>query len=217
MKSSGAEKPLLGLLGLALLLWLFSQALERRLDGAELARLYQGGFARSSVKLIAAADAAPFEIELLKRRLERADAICRFDPERLRATPPFLLADDGRFWPAVSDVHPPAAMDLSWDDGESGRLDVRPERAPAWHAALRSKELVQPDWSPYSGLVAYYDLGRVWIADVGGRRFQSLVQEPLLDEGGVLKFSADGTALAFYFYADRTWKAQDLYVLVEQP
>jgi hypothetical protein len=64
--------------------------------------------------------------------------------------------------------------------------------------------------------VAYYDLGRVWIVDVTGKRYQSLVQEPLLDEGGILKFSADGTALAFYFSADESLLAQNLYVLAEE-
>jgi hypothetical protein len=213
--SSAADRPWLGLLGLLLLGWAGHRAAQRRLDARELARLYQAGFCRGSVALLTEADCAPVEAAVLRRRLERAQTVSRYDPERLRATRPFALADDGRFWPASANVGPGAFMSVSWDGEESGRLELRPFDAPAWSAPLRSRQLVQPDWSASSGLVAYYDLGRVWIADVRGRKFQSLVQEPELEQGGMLRFSGDGTALAFYAHSQRRWMAQDLYVLKE--
>lgn len=216
MKSSDAEpRPWLGLLGLAFFAWLGWQAGRSDLDARQLAGIYQAGFARVAVKLIPLAHIAPTQADVLRRSLERADVVCSYDLEHLRAVPPFALADDGRFWTAMSDIHPRATMELRWDGSESGSLTIRPQGLPAWQVPLRSKDLVRPDWSPYSGLVAYYDLGRVWIADVQGKKFQSLVQEPLLDEGGRLRFSADGTSLAFYFHADRNWKGQYLYVLKE--
>jgi hypothetical protein len=200
----------LGLLGAAL-------CVQRSLSAPELARSYQYGFAEAAVTLgqSQSANATGEEQAVLTRRLERARIVSAYDPERLRAVPPFTLVNDGRFWPYAGDVHPRASMELRWDGAESGQLTVRPYGLAPWSAPLRSKRLVRPDWSPFSNLVAYYDLGRVWIVDIQGRRFQSLVQEPLLDEGGVLRFSADGTALAFYFNADQTWKAQDLYVLAQ--
>jgi hypothetical protein len=207
----------MGLLGIALAAYLALVFCQHRLDGADLTRIYQAGFARSAVRLLPVSDASPRQALELRRRIERADIVCTFDPERLRATPPYLLVDDGRFWPATNDAHPLASMDLRWDGTESGELTVRPENGREWKAPLRSKGLVQPDWSAYSGLVAYYDLGRVWIVDVGGKRYQSIVQEPLLDEGGILKFSADGTALQFYFHADKVGMAQELYVLEGRP
>lgn len=204
-----------GLLGLALGAVLALAFCQRRADGALLADLYQAGFARSAVRLLPLSGASPQEAAELRARLSRADIVCSFDPEHLRATPPFAVDADSRFWPATNDFHPPAQIDVEWDGEESGELTVQPEQGPEWKAPLRSKGLVEPDWSPYSGLVAYYDLGRVWIVDVKGKRYQSLVQEPLLDEGGILKFSADGTALAFYFHADKSLLAQNLYVLAE--
>ena len=179
MKSSGASLPRLGLLGLVLLAWAGQRATLRRLDAPELARLYQAGFCRGSVALLAAADCAPVEAAVLRRRLERAETVSRYDPERLRATRPFAVADDGRFWPASANVGPAAFLRLDWEGEESGRLELRPFDAPAWNAPLRSRQLVQPDWSATSGLVANYDLGRVWIADVRGRKFQSLLSAPL--------------------------------------
>jgi len=190
-----------GLLGLALGAVLALAFCQRRADGALLADLYQAGFARSAVRLLPLSGASPQEAAELRARLSRADIVCSFDPEHLRATPPFAVDADSRFWPATNDFHPPAQIDVEWDGEESGELTVQPEQGPEWKA--------------YSGLVAYYDLGRVWIVDVKGKRYQSLVQEPLLDEGGILKFSADGTALAFYFHADKSLLAQNLYVLAE--
>jgi hypothetical protein len=105
---------------------------------------------------------------------------------------------------------------VDWDGEESGQIQIRPIGAPAWRQPTRSQGLVLPDWSAMSGLVAYYDLGRVWIADVKGRKHQSLVQEPQLEQGGQLRFSADGTALAFYYSGAQRWISQDLYVLVEK-
>jgi hypothetical protein len=214
---SSAETPVLGLLGLALgaLAALFFS--RQAISGADLVRLYQDGFARAAIRLLPLSSATTHEADVLRRLQERADVVCAFDPERLRATPPFVLADNGRFWPAANDFHPSARIQVRWDGSESGELSVWPEEGPPWRAALRSKGMVQPDWSPYSGLVAYYDLGRVWIVDVTGKRYQSLVQEPLLDEGGVLKFSADGTALEFYFHANKSWMGQHLFVLQESP
>jgi hypothetical protein len=216
LKSSNAERLITGLLGLGLLALGLRQAGLRRVNAAELSRLYQAGFCRSSVALLAMADCAPVEAAELRRRLDRADTVRRFDPERLRATKPFAVSDDGRFWPASASVGPSAALELRWDGEESGSLQVQPYDAPAWSAPLRSRQLVRPDASAYSGLVAYYDLGRVWIADVRGRKFQSLVQEPLLEQGGVLRFSADGTALEFYARTAGRWQAQYLYVLKDR-
>jgi hypothetical protein len=190
--------------------------LGHSLDAPELARAYQFGFASSAVTLGSsnAGQTTSKEQAVLSRRLERARIVSAYDPERLRAVPPFVLFNDGRFWPYAGDVMPNAAMRLRWDGAESGELSITPyDGGEAWSVLLRSKRLVRPDWSPFSNLVAYYSDGRVWIVDVKGKRFQSLVQEPLLEEGGVLRFSADGTALAFYFNADQRWKAQDLYVL----
>jgi hypothetical protein len=203
----------MGLLGLLMLAAFGRWALHYQVDGADLARIYQAGFARSAVALIPASSADALQAQVLQRRLQRSDVVRAYDPERLRATLPFILAADGRFWPAANDIQPHARMDVRWDGAESGQLKVKPFGGKAWDVPLRSRGLVRPDWSAYSGLVAYYDLERVWIADVEGKKFQSLVQAPELDEGGVLKFSADGTALAFYFHFDGRWKAQDLYVL----
>jgi hypothetical protein len=215
--SSGDKAPWLGFLGLLLLAAALPWILNRRVDGAVLARAYQCGFASPAVTLGQSQGSGTNggEQAVLSRRLERARIVSSYDPEHLRAVPPFTLINDGRFWPYAADAHPQANLRLRWDGSESGELYVQPYDGVAWSVPLRSKNLVQPDWSPYSNLVAYYDLGRVWIVDVQGRRFQSLVQEPLLDEGGRLRFSADGTALAFYFEADQRWKAQDLYVLSE--
>lgn len=214
-KSSAANAPWAGLLGAVVTAVLILAALRHSLQAPELARAYQCGFASAAVTLgqSQAAVASSNEQALLKRRFERANIVSAYDPERLRAVPPFVLVNDGRFWPYAGDAQPRASMRLRWDGGESGELFIRPYGSEPWSVPLRSKRLVRPDWSPFSNLVAYYDLGRVWIVDVKGKRFQSLVQEPLLDEGGVLRFSADGTALAFYFNADQRWKAQDLYVL----
>lgn len=217
MKSSGAEHPWLGLLGLALLALGLRAAAQRHLNAADLARLYQAGFGRNAVALLAVAPVSANEREILERRLSRALAVSAHDPERLRAIPPYPLSDDGRYWPYTSDLAPPARWSLHWDGAESGLLRIIPGDAPAWKQPTRSQGLVRPDWSAFSGLVAYYDLGRVWIADVRGRRHQSLVQEPGLEQGGQLRFSADGTALAFYFRGAQRWMAQDLYVLVERP
>jgi hypothetical protein len=207
----------MGILAALALAWAGSRLAARRLDAPSLGRAYQTGFARGAVSIGSQQSdpSASNELNVLSRRLERARIVSAYDPERLRAVSPFVLVNDGRFWPYAGDVHPRARWSLRWDGAESGELTVAPYDAPAWSVPLRSKALVRPDWSPFSNLVAYYDLGRVWIVDVKGRRFQSLVQEPLLDDGGVLKFSADGTALAFYFNADQRWKAQDLYVLAE--
>jgi hypothetical protein len=217
-KSSSVSAPsLLALAGLAGLLGLAYLADGWRLSATDLARAYQTGFAAAAVTLGGAEPGitTPQEQALLQRRLERARIVSAYDPEHLRAVPPFLLIDDGRFWPYAGDVHPRAEMRLRWDDGAGGELSITPYGGTPWKQPLRSKRLVRPDWSPVSNLVAFYDLGRVWIVDVSGRRMQSLVQEPLLDQGGVLRFSADGTALAFYFDADQRWKALDLYVLKE--
>ena len=216
MRPSDAKTPWAGFLGLGLLAALGWSALRYQVDGLALARIYQAGFARAAVALVPASTADGLQAQVLARRLERSDVVRAYDPERLRATLPFSLAADGRFWPAANDIQPHARMDVRWDGAESGQLTVTPFGGKPWNVPLRSRGLVRPDWSAYSGLVAYYDLDRVWIADVEGRRFQSLVQEPRLDEGGVLKFSADGTALAFYFHSDNAWKAQDLYVLAER-
>lgn len=217
MKSSGAEPTWLGLLGLALFALGLRAMLRQGIGADELARLYQAGFGRNAVALLPLAQVSENERAVLQRRLERAIAVSAHDPQRLRAVQPYPLSDDGRFWPATSDLAPAASWELRWDGAESGRLTVRPRGAPAWQQDLRSQALVQPDWSAFSGLVAYYDLGRVWIADVQGRRFQSLVQEPALEQGGRLRFSADGTALAFYYRGAQRWMSQDLYVLVERP
>lgn len=217
MKSSGDERPWLGLLGLVLLGLGLRAAVERRLDADDLARLYQAGFGRNAVALLPLAEIAPPERAVLERRLERAAAVAAHDPERLRAVPPYPVRDDGRYWPLTSDLVPPARWAMRWDGFESGVLSVRPRKGAAWRQPTRSQALVRPDWSAFSGLVAYYDLGRVWIADVNGRRHQSLVQAPGLEQGGQLRFSADGTALAFYENATGRWSAQDLYVLLEKP
>lgn len=216
MRPSDARLPWPGLLGLAMLAVLGWSALRYRTDGETLARIYQAGFARSAVVLVEASHADSLQAQVLTRRLERSDIVRAYDPERLRATLPFLLTADGRFWPAANDIQPHARMQVRWDGAESGELKVTPFGGKAWNVPLRSRGLVRPDWSAYSGLVAYYDLERVWIADVEGKKFQSLAWAPLLDEGGVLKFSADGTALAFYFHQDGRWKAQDLYVLADR-
>ncbi len=213
MKPSGADRPAWALLGIAMLAALGAGAAHRRMNGAELERFYQCGYARPAVALLPLADIAPVEAAGLVKRLNRANVVFRFDPEKLRATPAVPLVDDGTFWPAKLDLCPRAGMRLRWDGAESGELAVSPEGAPAWKVALRSKEFVRPAWSAFSGLIAYYDMGRVWIADVRGRRFQSVSVEPRLEDGGNLKFSADGTALEFYSDRDRTWKAQFLYVL----
>jgi hypothetical protein len=217
LKSSNAERPWLGLLGLAALAWGLRAAVHHQLDAVELARLYQAGFARPAVALLPASQVAAAEREVLLKRLERASAVAAYDPERLRAVPPYPLLDDGRFWPFSSDLSPPALWQMDWEGEESGVLRITPQGAPAWKQPTRSQGLVQPDWSAMSGLVAYYDLGRVWIADVSGRKHQSLVQEPQLEQGGQLRFSADGTALAFYYRGAQRWISQDLYVLVEKP
>jgi hypothetical protein len=217
LKSSGAEHPWLGFLGLLLLGLALRAALHWQLDAGELARLYQAGFARNAVALLDAASVAPNEAEVLRKRLERALAVSAHDPERLRAVPPYAVSDDGRYWPFSSDLAPAAAWRLDWDGAESGVLQVSPRGMAPWRQSTRSQALVRPDWSAFSGLVAYYDLGRVWIADVSGLRHQSLVQEPALEQGGQLRFSADGTALAFYDRNGRRWMAQDLYVLLERP
>ena len=202
-------------MGLLLFAWGGHRLVTLRLSAADLARLYQAGFCRGSVALLPVSDCAPVQAAVLRRRLLRAETVSRYDPERLRATRPFPIADDGRFWPASATVGPSATMTLTWEGSQGGRLELRPFDASAWGAPLRSQELVRPDWSANSGLVAYYDLGRVWIADVRGHKFQSLVQAPQLEQGGVLRFSADGTALAFYSDSQRRWMAQDLYVLKE--
>ena len=214
-KSSAASPFWLSLGGAALAVTLGLLGLRHDIEAPDLARAYQTGFAAPAVNLggSSAAVASGNEQAVLNRRLERARIVSAYDPERLRAVPPFVLFNDGRFWPYAGDVMPRATLRLDWSGKESGQLFIRPYGGEAWSVPLRSKRLVRPDWSPFSNLVAYYDLGRVWIVDVKGKRFQSLVQEPLLDEGGVLRFSADGTALAFYFSADQKWKAQDLYVL----
>lgn len=217
MKSSGAEHPWLGLFGLVLLALGLRAALHWQLDASELARLYQAGFARNAVTLLDATVVAPHEADVLRKRLERAIAVSAHDPERLRAVPPYAVSDDGRYWPFSSDLAPPAAWRLNWDGAESGVLQISPRGASPWRQSTRSQALVRPDWSAFSGLVAYYDLGRVWIADVSGLRHQSLVQEAALEQGGQLRFSADGTALAFYDKRGRRWMAQDLYVLLERP
>lgn len=217
MKSSDAEHSWLGWLGLCLLAWGLRAALHHRLDAADLARLYQAGFARPAVALLSQTPVAPNERAVLQRRLERASAVSAQDPQRLRAIPPYALSDDGRFWPLSSDLSPAARWDLDWSGAESGELRVYPLGGKPWKQTLRSEAPVLPDWSAFSGLVAYYDLGRVWIADVQGRHFQSIVQEPGLEQGGQLRFSADGTALAFYYRGAQRWMAQDLYVLVERP
>jgi hypothetical protein len=191
-------------------------ALRRQLDAAELARLYQAGFARPAVALLAVSRVAPNERAVLIKRLERAAAVASFDPERLRAVPPYPLSDDGRFWPFSSDLAPLAGLRVDWDGGESGELTVTPFGSEPWRQSTRSQGLVLPDWSAASGLVAYYDLGRVWISDIKGTKHQSLVQEPQLEQGGQLRFSADGTALAFYYSGAERWISQDLYVLVER-
>lgn len=216
MKSSG-DKPWLGLLGLLLLALGYRAVLQQRLDAVAMARLYQAGFGRNVVALLPLADLSLNERAVLERRLERAVAVSAHDPQRLRAVAPYPLGDDGRYWPFTSDLSPAARWDLRWHGAESGRLSVTPRIGKAWQQELRSQALVQPDWSAFSGLVAYYDLGRVWIADVNGTRFQSLVQEPALEQGGRLRFSADGTALAFYYRGAQRWMSQDLYVLVEKP
>lgn len=215
MKSSG-DKPWMGLLGLMLLAVGSWTLAHRRLDADGMARLYQAGFARNVVALLPLADVSDNERAVLVRRLERASAVSAHDPQRLRAVQPYPLSDDGRFWPFSAELAPAAHWDLRWHGSESGTLTISPRSAPAWRQELRSQALVQPDWSAFSGLVAYYDLGRVWIADVNGTRFQSLVQEPALEQGGRLRFSADGTALAFYFRGAQRWMSQDLYVLVER-
>jgi hypothetical protein len=217
LKSSGVDRPWLGLLGLLLLGWGLRSAVQRQLDAAELARLYQAGFARPAVALLSVSQVAPNEREVLVKRLERASAVASFDPERLRAVAPYPLSDDGRYWPFSSDLSPAAIWQVDWDGEESGVIRVKPQGAPEWRQPTRSQGLVLPDWSAMSGLVAYYDLGRVWIADVKGRKHQSLVQEPQLEQGGQLRFSADGTALAFYYRGAQRWISQDLYVLVEKP
>ena len=216
-RSSAVSAPWLGFFGLLCLAGCLPFVLSHELAAPDLARAYQCGFAAPAVTLgqSNAAQATDAQQAVLGRRLERARIVSAYDPERLRAVPPFTLVNDGRFWPYAGDVHPRASLKLRWDGAENGELTVSPYAAPPWTVPLRSKGLVRPDWSPFSNLVAYYDLGRVWIVDIYGRRYQSLVQEPLLDEGGVLRFSADGTALAFYFNADKRWKAQDLYVLAQ--
>jgi hypothetical protein len=216
LKSFAVERGL-GLLGLLLLGALYGGASRWRLDGQDLARLYQSGYALNTLRLLEISTASPMEREVLRRRVERARTVSAHDPERLRAVAPYPLQDDGRFWPLLGGATPAARWRLRWNGNPGeGELVLQPLKGSAWRVPLRSKGLVRPDWSAFSRLVAFYDLGRVWIADVDGKKFQSLVQEPELDRGGVLKFSADGTALAFYFHNDRTWLSQDLYVLVER-
>lgn len=217
MKSSNGDRPWLAWLGLLGLAWGLRSAVQRQLDAAELARLYQAGFARGAVALLPVSRVAPVEREVLERRLQRAAAVASFDPERLRAVPPYDLSDDGRYWPFNSDLAPAALWHVDWHGEESGMIRVTPMGSAAWAQPTRSQGLVMPDWSAMSGLVAYYDLGRVWIADVRGRKHQSIVQEPQLEQGGQLRFSADGTALAFYYRGAQRWMSQDLYVLVERP
>ncbi len=216
--SSDAEHPWLGCLGLVLLVLGLRGAVQHRVDAAELARFYQAGFAHNAVALLPLTPVSPVEREVLQRRLERAVAVSAHNPLRLRAVPPYPLGDDGRYWPATSDLAPPARWRLRRSGSENAKLHIALHgQAPTAPFETRSERLVMPDWSPFSRLVAYYDLGRVFISDLEGLHMQSLVQVPELEQGGQLRFSADGTALAFYYRGAQRWTAQDIYVLVERP
>lgn len=212
MRPSAAEKALAAV-GV-LLAGLGARALLRLPgpDGPELARLYQHGFGASVQALAQAPGVSPAQREELAKRWLRARTLARHDPEDLRATPPFILRDDGRFWPKSSDVHPTGSMVVS-GQGASRQLRISPYGGAPWSVPLRSAFQVAPDWSPVSGLVAYFDLGRIWIADVAGRKYQSLASVPELEQGGELRFSADGNSLAFQPRHGGAWKAVDFYAL----
>jgi hypothetical protein len=212
--SSKNSIPFAGFAGLALAAWLVVMFLDWRPSASDLARLYQAGFARPAVRLAALAAIEPEKAAYLEAKLARARVVAGYNPERLRASEPFLLRDDGLFWPSLNDLAPAAQASYELLAAGGACLSVAPEDSKPWSVNVRSSG-VRPDWSAASNLVAYYDLGRVWIADVQGRHFQSIALEPALEKGGALRFSADGTALEVYTETDGVWRAQDLYVLWE--
>jgi hypothetical protein len=95
-----------------------------------------------------------------------------------------------------SDVLPRGKFAL---EARSGGWDfkVLPWDSAAWKAPSDSGGRVEPCAYPANGRVAYYNLGRIWISDLDGRRMQSLQHVPLLEEGGRLFWDYGGTRLCW--------------------
>jgi hypothetical protein len=190
---SSSNIPWQGLLGLALmgagLAWLGS----RRVGAAALEPALRLGYARPAAALATSPlfTAGPQSGGLFEP-LERAFKIQLSAADRLRVDFP----QERELVLLESDVLPQARYGLAPRDG-GWEIRVAPWRGAAWSAPSNSGAPVGPAAYPANGRIAYYDLGRIWISDLGGLRMQSLRHVPLLEQGGQLYWDYAGTRLCW--------------------
>lgn len=95
-----------------------------------------------------------------------------------------------------TDVMPQAYYGLFWNE-KGWEVRVKPWQGEAWSAPCNSGGPVHPAVYPANGRIAYYDLGRIWIADLNGLKMQSIQHVPLLENGGQLYWDYGGTRLCW--------------------
>jgi hypothetical protein len=183
-----------GLLGLALAAWGIIALAHYRLQERDLEAALRLGYARPAATLS--------KSEALSRGdspdlgwlspLDRAFKIQLSAADRLRIDVPqeqdLILLE--------SDVMPQARYRLAEVPG-GWEIQVRPWQGQAWSAPSNSGGRVGPAVYPANGRVAYYDLNRIWIADLNGLKMQSLQHVPLLQDGGQLFWDYGGTRLCW--------------------
>ncbi len=191
MKSSADQVKWPGLLGLLLLGWGLWRLAIHQASPSEIEAALRLGYARSAAKL-AQAGLAGGQGGWLKS-FERALGVQLAAADRLKVEPP--LEDE--LVMLETDVMPAASYRLEFASGGLWSLQVRPWRGKSWQAPSHSGGAVRPAAYPANGRVAYYDLGRIWIADLQGLRMQSLKHVPLLEKGGALMWDYAGTRLCW--------------------
>lgn len=193
MKSS--NNPLWpGLLGLALFALVGHSLARHRVREADLEAALRLGYARPSGTLskseaLAKGDAA--DLGWLSP-LDRAFQIQVSAADRLRIDFP----QDQELILLETDVQPRAQWGLASRDA-GWEIRIRPWDSAPWSAPSNSGAAVLPAAYPPNGRIAYYDLGRIWIADLNGMKMQSLQHVPLLEQGGQLFWDYAGTRLCW--------------------
>lgn len=183
-----------GLLGLLLALLGIRYLAHYRVREADLGAALRLGYARPAEMLSKSTLLDRTDVSDLGwlSPLDRAFQIQISAADRLRVDVP----QEQELILLETDVMPQASYGL-FDKDHGWEIRVRPWYGESWSAPSNSGARVEPAVYPANGRIAYYDLGRIWIADLNGLKMQSLQHVPLLQNGGQLYWDYAGTRLCW--------------------